>query len=192
MSEHLPENLSTIELSRMLDIRLKRKKLEALEKQPQAKRDKSPEEVADILSLSTRTVQKWVKRGCPHDMDGNSPRLDVSEVVAWVKASGLSMRPGRPHDKDDKLLQIRIKKEQELLERYQRENKMASGLLIDAAEEERRVTSLILALRNKFCGLGASLAATLAGLDAVEIQSLLDGRVDQILREFASGNVPLV
>jgi len=187
MSEHLPENLSTIEVNRMLDIRLKRKKLEAMEKPPQSKRDKSVDEVADILSLATRTVQKWVQRGCPHDLDGNAARLDVSEVVAWVKSQGLSMRPGRPADKNDKLMSIRIKREQEMLEKYQRENKQAAGLLIDAAEEEKRDVAKIVALRNKLCGLGASLSARLAGMDAVQIQTLLDSTVERILLEFAEG-----
>jgi phage terminase Nu1 subunit (DNA packaging protein) len=170
----------------MLDIRLKRKKLEAMEKPPQSKRDKSVDDVADILSLATRTVQKWVQRGCPHDLEGTAAKLDAFEVNAWAKAQGLSMRPGRPADKNDKLMSIRIKREQEMLEKYQRENKQARGLLIDAAEEEKRDVARIVAIRNKLSGLEASLPARLIGLDAVEIQTILHANFERFLNEFAN------
>jgi len=194
MSEKPPPEPGTKEFYEAQRARLKlaAEVEKAKKRQAGPQRTATAQEISDMLDVTKMTISRWVEEGLPCDNDGGGRMFDAGEVMTWAKANNKTLQRGRPSPNDPILLQLRIEKERELVERFRRENKFAAGLLIDAAEEERRVASLIVALRNKFSGLGAALAATLAGLDAAEIQSLLDGRVEQILREFASGNVPLV
>ena len=195
MSEKPPPEPGTKEFydAQRARLRLAAEVEKAKKRQAGPQRSSTAQEICDLLDVSKMAITRWVKEGLPCDDTGDQRMFDAAEVMAWLRREGKSCTPGKPLTKQNEvLLPIRIRKENALVEKYERENKQAAGLLIDAAEEERRVASLIVALRNKFCGLGAALAATLAGLDAAEIQTLLDGRVEQILREFASGNVPLV
>lgn len=46
-------------------------------------------ELARTLSVSERTVDRWVARGCPSDRWGvRMRRFQVSRVVAWRRAQG--------------------------------------------------------------------------------------------------------
>jgi len=149
------------------------------------------QDVADIVGVTTMTISRWVNEGLPCDEGSGGRMFDAGEVLVWGKANNKTFQRGRPSPNDPILLQLRIEKERELVERFRRENKLAAGLVIDAVAEEKRVNAMIVALRNRFAGLFASLSARLAGLSAVEIQTIGDAAVEKILNEFAGGHVQL-
>jgi hypothetical protein len=158
-------------------------KIEAREKK-RPTRKSSSQEVADIIGISTMAVTNWVKRGCPCDAEGEQRLFDVAEVQAWAHENHLTGIGGAK--KNPALLNLEKRKLRALVEKFERENKQARGLLIDAAEEEKRDVDRIVAIRNKLSGLEASLPARLIGLDAVEIQTILHANFERFLNEFAN------
>jgi len=154
------------------------------------KRTQTTQDIANLLDLDPTTVQNWVKQGCPCDKSTKSKqphRFNEGEVLAWMKSRGLSGKVGRPNEVlGDDLKALKIRKEAALCEKYERENKVEAGELIDAAEEQQRDIAKIVTVRNRLCGLGATLSPQLEGLDGPERQSLIDDAIENILKEFGS------
>jgi phage terminase Nu1 subunit (DNA packaging protein) len=152
------------------------------------KRTKTTQEIADLWTVDNSTVHNWVKSGCPCDKPTNrkaSYRFDEAEVAAWCKASGKTGKLGRPVDADsDDLKALKIRKEAALVARYERENAVEEGKLVDAADVQARNIQKITAARNRLCGLGATLSPQLEGLDGAERQTLIDGAIERILKQF--------
>ena len=81
---------------------------------------------------------------------------------------------------------LKIRKETaSLVKRYEREEAIAAGKFIDAEAEQRRDVAKIAAVRNRLCGLGATISPQLEGLDGDQRQSLIDDAVEQILNDLA-------
>jgi len=152
------------------------------------KRESTTEEVAELLDVDRATILRWSGEGLPHDKPqkkqaGN--RYDVAEVAAWMKANNRTGEVGRPADSDSALVGHKTRKEKALADRYERENAVAAGLLIDAAAEQKRDIQKITLVRNRLCGLGAALSPQLEGLDGAQRQSAIDAAVEEILQEFS-------
>ena len=68
------------------------------------RRDKSTEEIADLLDLDRATVLRSTKSGLPHDKPRNSRdrraghRYDAAEVQTWMKTRRRTGAVGRPVD----------------------------------------------------------------------------------------------
>jgi phage terminase Nu1 subunit (DNA packaging protein) len=152
------------------------------------KRTRTTQEIADLWDVDNSTVHNWVKSGCPCDKPTNrkaSYRFDEGEVAAWCKANGKTGKLGRPVEADsDELKALKIRKEAALVARYERENAVEEGRLIDAAEAQAQSVQNITATRNRLCGLGATLSPQLEGLDGAERQTLIDSAIEQILKQF--------
>ncbi|MDP9175627.1 MAG: helix-turn-helix domain-containing protein [Planctomycetota bacterium] len=148
-------------------------------------RASTTEEVADLLDVDRATVLRWCGEGLPHQKRDKQNYYDVAEVQNWMKANGRTGDVGRPPETDPDLVSLKIRKELALVTRYERENAIATGKLIDAAAEQIRDTQKITMVRNRLCGLGATLAPQLEGLDGAERQALIDQSIDDILEEFA-------
>jgi len=104
-----------------------------------------------------------------------------------MRERGLSGKIGRPTDvSSEELNKWKIRKEAALALKAERENKVAEGKLIDAAEEQQRDIQKIITVRNCLCGLGASLSSQLEGLDGPERQSLIDSSIETILKELGT------
>jgi len=151
-------------------------------------RKQTTEQIAEQLDVDRATILRWCAEGLPHSKpskhrEGN--RYDLAEAAAWMQANGRSGEVGRPPEKDEQLLSLQIKKLQAVVEKVQRENKVAAGLLIDAAAEQRRDIQKITVVRNRLCGLGAAISPQLEGLDGAARQSVIDAAVEEILQELA-------
>lgn len=155
-----------------------------------ATRDKTTQEIADLFDVSTSTLSKWIKRGCPVDLAATrkqSHKFDAAEVAAWMKSNGVTGDMGRPPEPlSDELKELKIRKELALVLRYERENAVEDGKLIDAVTEQSRDIAKIMAVRNRLSGLGASIAPQLVGLDSgAEAQTIIDNEVAAILKQFS-------
>jgi phage terminase Nu1 subunit (DNA packaging protein) len=157
-----------------------------------AERNKTTREAADQLDLGPTTLQNWVRLGCPHDVvkakHGKSAlRFDPDEVAAWMVANGKSGKRGRPAaPESEDLKAAKLRKERAMARKYELEVAEKEGQLIDAAAERQRDLAKIVAVRNRLCGLGATLAPQLEGLSGAERQTLIDEAVEAILKEFGS------
>lgn len=157
------------------------------------KRNQSTQEIADLFDVDTSTVQGWVKNGCPCDKSNSKGRgrrpvfaYNAGEVASWMKATNRSGKPGRPTTEiSEDLKAIKLRKELAMALKYEGENAVRDGKLIDAAMEQQRDIAKITTVRNKLCGLGASLAPQLEGLEGAERQSLIDDAITAILKELS-------
>lgn len=64
------------------------------------KRDRSKEQIANALGVSVRTVERYVKRGCPCSRAKGRPVFAEAEVRRWRSQQALSGRSGRPSHAD--------------------------------------------------------------------------------------------
>lgn len=150
-------------------------------------RDKSTADIATLFDVTTRAVSKWVKEGLPYDAPkkkNQSAKYNETEVAAWMKANKKTGKPGRPAN--EALNAAKLRKETAMAIKYEIENKVSMGLLVDAASEQQRNIAKITTVRNRLCGLGATLSPALEGLDGAERQAAIDEAVEQILKEFSA------
>jgi phage terminase Nu1 subunit (DNA packaging protein) len=153
-----------------------------------ATRDKTTQEVAEMFSVDPSTINNWTKHGLPCDKaktKKQSNKYDVAEVAAWMKINnrtGEMGRPPEPGSENKKALEER--KLLALVLKYERENAIEDGKLIDAAQEQQRDVQKVVAVRNKLWGMGATLSPQLEGLEGHERQSLIDAYVENVLKEF--------
>jgi len=152
-------------------------------------RDKTTSQITDIFDVDESTIKRWVSAGCPCDSPpgrGKPRKFNEAEVAAWMQATNRSGKPGRPQEAgSDDLKALKIRKELALVLKYERENAIDEGKLIDATAEQNRDVAKIATIRNKLSSLGATLSPQLEGLDGAERQTLIDKSIEQILLEFS-------
>jgi len=151
-------------------------------------RDKTSSDIASIFSVDPSTIRRWVSLGCPSSKSKSGHMFSESEVASWMKASGVTGKVGRPATKESiELSAAKLRTLNAMAEKYERENKVAAGILIDAATEEVRDVQKIVTLRNRLCGMGAMIVPQMEGCDKAQIQKLIDAAIEEILQEFATG-----
>jgi phage terminase Nu1 subunit (DNA packaging protein) len=150
-------------------------------------RDKTTDDIAGLFDVDESTVKRWVAAGLPCDRNGRKPRkFDEGEVAAWLKANNKTGKPGRPQTEVGKeLTAAKIRKENALAKKYELEIAATEGTLIPRAEVERQKVQKVAALRNGLLSLPASLAPTLEGMTAAEIQGEIEGAVVGLLEQYA-------
>ena len=57
-------------------------------------------EVCEQLGLKRRTLERWIKRGCPTIKRGKYRYFDMEALNAWRTANGMTGRVGAPSDLD--------------------------------------------------------------------------------------------
>lgn len=157
-----------------------------------SKRISSVQQVSEIFEVSEVSVRRWAIAGCPCRTKNHRRFFDPIEIQTWLRENRKTCQPGRPAKEiDPQLADLEYRKQTALCEKFERENKVARGELINRADEESRDVKAIVALRNKLCGMPAALAARLAGMDQAEIQVTIDGRIEQIIDEYEKTMLPM-
>lgn len=146
------------------------------------------EDVANELGLHGHTVRSWIKRPvnpCPHErLHGRDLRFNVPEVKAWMTANGVTGRQGRPAQPSSENLEAaKLRKESALADKYEIQVERDRGLLVPFSDVKARWVELVTTARNKLLALPATVAPLLAGRDAVEVQTILEQRVNEALSE---------
>ncbi|MFC1706234.1 helix-turn-helix domain-containing protein [Planctomycetota bacterium] len=97
----------------------------------------SEPEAAQRLKVSIRTLRRWRSQGLPHRRAGRQPRYDRGAVKAWMAKHNLTGERGRPDlvskNVPPELLAIRIRKTKALAERYELNNRVKRGQLVDSS-----------------------------------------------------------
>lgn len=151
------------------------------------RREALTQDVADEFDVSARTVHDWVARGCPCTRGPKGNRFDMPEVAKWKKDHNITGEPGRPVTSSPAVDSTKLRKENALAAIYEMRAAREMGHLIDVAAARTAGLTLVTTARNKWMGFGAAMAPQLEGLPAVEIQTLLESRVEEILNELADG-----
>ncbi len=136
------------------------------------------QEVAKVLEVSIKTVQRWKKEGMPVTKDGY---YDLEQVKEWqIKR----IEESKKYDKeskaywDQKLLRGKV-------EKIEFEIKQMRGELVPKEDVEQERVARIMAVKRAFLALPTALAPTLAMKDPREIQKTLYESIGEIIDDFA-------
>ena len=139
---------------------------------------KTYQEVAKVLEVSIKTVQRWKKEGMPVTKDGY---YDLEQVKEWqIKR----IEESKKFDKeskaywDQKLLRGKV-------EKIEFEIKQMRGELVPKEDVEQERVARIMAVKRAFLALPTALAPTLAMREPREIQTTLYEVIGEIIDDFA-------
>lgn len=138
---------------------------------------KTMEEVAKVMEVSYRTVQRWKKDGMPTTQDGF---YDLAAIKTWHDE-----RIGEADDEEESktFWDINIlKKKASLLDLKLRKEE---GELISREEVEKDMIEKIIAAKRAFLALPTRLAPVLAMKEPREIEAVLYESIGEIIDEFA-------
>lgn len=140
---------------------------------------KTMEEVARVMGVSYRTVQRWKQDGMPTTQDGF---YDLDQIKEWHAARS---------DKDE----IQVSKEywEERISSYKAsllelDVKKATGELISKEEVERGRIDRIIAVKRTFLALPTRIAPALSMREPREVEAILYEAITEIIDEF-SGDI---
>jgi len=136
------------------------------------------EEVARHFAVAARTVDRWVKDGCPRDPRG---WFELSAVGRWREARerARSAREKAPLASAEARWRMARAQAEEIRLAQLR------GTLLDREDVERGRVARLVAVRRRLLALPRSAAPILAGLTPREIEAWLDGWARDAIRAFA-------
>lgn len=139
---------------------------------------KTYQEVAKVLEVSIKTVQRWKKEGMPLTKDGY---YDLEQIKEWqIKR----IEESKKYDKeskaywDQKLLKGKV-------EKIELEIKQMRGEMVPKEDIEQERVARIMAVKRAFLALPTSLAPVLAMKEPREIQTTLYEAIGEIIDDFA-------
>src|SRR3989339_751384 len=135
---------------------------------------KTMEEVAKVMDVAYRTVQRWKKDGMPTTKEGF---YDLDEIKVWHEQRNLDQAEDRAYW-NTKIL----KHKATLLEM---EVKKATSELMPREEVERGRIARIIAVKRSFLALPTRMAPVLAMKEPREIEAELYQAIIEIIEEFA-------
>ena len=138
---------------------------------------KTMEEVAKVMEVSYRTVQRWKKDGMPVTHDGY---YDLDAIKAWHDERGIV---------DDEVIEGKAYWE-EKIRKYKAtllelDLKKAIGELVSRDDVERGRIARIIVVKRSFLALPTRLAPVLAMREPREIETVLYEAIAEIIDEFA-------
>jgi len=150
-------------------------------------RDVGIADLAAELDLAEDTIRRHIRRGAPYSKRANRLRFNVAEYRGWMKANNLTGEAHRPSQTPDSpdLEKARLRKENALAGKYERQNQVLDRQLLPAGEVRAWVTQALATLRGRLMGLGAAVSPLMEGRDAGERQMIVDQQVTQYLHELA-------
>lgn len=139
---------------------------------------KTMEEVAKVMDVSYRTVQRWKQDGMPTTKDGF---YDLEEIKTWHASRT---------EKDKSELQESKEYWDERISRYKATKleldlKKATGELVSREEVENGQIARIIAIKRTFLSLPTRLAPILSMREPREVEAILYEAIAEIIDEFA-------
>ena len=152
------------------------KELDEFESEPEDKAlVKTVDDVAKVMEVSYRTVQRWKREGMPVKKDGF---YDLDEIKEWHERR---MGPEESEGKafwDEKIRKYKA----HLLEL---ELKKVLGELVSREEVEKGQVMRVIAIKRSFLALPTTLAPILAMKEPREIETILYKTIAEIIDEFS-------
>lgn len=135
---------------------------------------KTMEEVAKVMDVAYRTVQRWKKDGMPTTKEGF---YDLDEIKAWYEQRNADQTDERSY------WNAKILKYKATLLEF--EVKKATSELMPREEVERGRIARIIAVKRSFLALPTRMAPVLAMKEPREIEAELYQAIIEIIEEFA-------
>ena len=139
---------------------------------------KAQEDVAKILKVGYRTVNRWIKDGMPVRDDG---RYDVDMIRAWRISR---MRPKKiKKDPGEWTSEEKYREYKALLAEI--DYKKKKGELVLKVDVERENIRKILTCKTALLALPKKVIPQLEGRSFAEMENILTERLKDIIREFS-------
>ena len=139
--------------------------------------------LATRLSVSTKSVSDWVRKGCPHTRTTCGVYVFSLRKVQQWRAENLSSRLSPSNT----LSEARRRKETALAELRELDVRVRRGTLVERAAVEKRVFANIRASRDLLQNIPDRLAGVLAAeTDQARIHALLTQEIRQALEALSS------
>ena len=139
---------------------------------------KTVDEIAKVMGVSYRTVQRWKRDGMPVTKDGY---YDLDEVKEWHTKRIEKKKNPVQEGKD--FWDERIKKYKATM--LELELKKATGELVSLDEVNKSRTARIMIIKRSLLSIPATLASTLAMKEPREIETILYEAIGEIIDDFA-------
>ena len=139
--------------------------------------------LATRLSVSTKSVSDWVRKGCPHTRTTRGGYVfRLRQVQAW-RAANLSS----PLSPSNTLSEARRRKETALAELRELDVRVRKGELVERAAVEKRFFAMVRTSRDLLQNIPDRLAGVLAAeTDQARIHALLTQEIRQALEALSS------
>jgi phage terminase Nu1 subunit (DNA packaging protein) len=148
------------------------------------------EEVGRYFSRTKRSIQNWANKGMPVVHEG---LYDLHAIEDWAFNAELIQE--RPSGRGEETTagtkahyETEIRRLQAELKQLELDRKRGESIGIQ--EHERRIVAQIETVKRALLGVGRTLAPVLVGLEAREIQAMIDDRMREIIAAFAMGLKP--
>lgn len=154
---------------------------------PKIERNLTRDELAAELDVHAETIGRYDREGAPHERRGRANRYNAPEFKAWMRTHGKTGKEGRPSATEDSpdLEAARLRKENALAAKYELQVQRERGELVPVEDVRQWIGQHVTTLRNRLNGLGAEVTPHLEGRDAAERQTIMEGRITDILSELA-------
>ena len=139
---------------------------------------KTIEEVAKVMDVSYRTVQRWKQDGMPTTKDGF---YDLDEIKVWHTSrneDGSSEFKERKEYWEDKILEYKAT-------RLELELKKATGEVVSREEVEKGQIARVIMVKREFLALPRIMAPKLAMREPREIEAELYETISGIIDDFS-------
>lgn len=154
--------------------------------------DLTREKAAEFFGVDLRTIDNWLRRGCPGQKVGARWQINSAEVSQWLRTREREDALGETAGIDESEARRRkIAAEAALAEH---ELALKQGAAVPISLFEARMAAMIGAARAKALNLGAKLGPMVVACEsAVEAKDLIDGAVREVLvelSEFDGADIP--
>lgn len=147
---------------------------------------KTQKELAEFFGVTERTIRDWIGRGMPVEAGGN---YSIRKIMGWrelsAKGKGQTSKDTTDESKinwssEGSMWDAKLKK---LKYQIQMKN------LFERHEVEEGLVQISLTLKQLFLSLPRNIAPQLRGLDAPEIEELLEARIKEIILQFQNNKI---
>jgi hypothetical protein len=141
----------------------------------------SPAATASALSISERTIRRWISDGAPYDRLGNGRLLlDPEAVLAW--------RDKRQNKEIDKrLLEQKLRKTTVDADKAEISLAESQGRLVSADDAKALEYRRILKVREGLIAMEHTLPPRLFGLEEAEMRVIVRRETRRLLEDYARG-----
>lgn len=141
-------------------------------------------ELANILGVERKTIQRWLKIiGCPKPRSDG--RFNVTEFREWAAKTGRKTTDELPDDEKNRL---EVRRLRTICERLDLELEIQRGSYTDNEDVKKQIYRMIGAARKVLGSLPARLAPVLVGATIPDAEARLREAVDDVMKQLHEGD----
>jgi len=140
---------------------------------------KNQVELADILGVERKTIQRWLKiKGCPQARSDG--RYSIPDFREWASKTGRKIAEDDPDDERNKL---EVRRLRTICERLDLELEVARGNYTANDELAREVFRMVATAKKVLEQMPSTLAPQVVGMKVAEAEKRIKDQVDEVIRK---------